>query len=192
MRADSKIKVELSNHHIHLTPPTIEALFGKGYELTNIRDLGGTEFVAAETLDVQGPKGTVKKIRVLGPYRKFDQVELLASDAVKLGVNAPVVESGHLEEACDLTLIGPAGQVTLPCGIIAARHVHLTYARAEALGIAAEQLVSITSQGPRSTTFHNVIARLHNESDVCVIHLDFEEGNAAGLKNGDYLELCAQ
>lgn len=189
---NNRIKVELSNHHIHLRQETLEALFGKDYELHVKKNLGGTEFAAEETLTVRGRKGEIRGIRVLGPARKFDQVELLASDAVKLGETPPVVESGHLEDACELKLVGPAGEVTCRCGIVAARHVHLTYDRAEELGIQAGQMVSITSGGPRSTTFHNVIARLHNESDICVIHLDFEEGNAAGLRNGDVLEIKEQ
>ena len=182
-----EVKVELSNHHVHLKPDTIEKLFGEGYELHCKRDIGGGEFVAEETVTVRSEKGELANIRILGPYRKFDQVELLASDAIKLKVNAPTVESGHLEDACALTLVGPAGEVTCNCGIIAARHVHLTEERAAKLGIGREEMCKITSSGVRKTTFYNVVARLHNVSDVCVIHLDFEEGNAAGLKNGDVL-----
>lgn len=189
---DNEIKVELSNHHVHLLPETIALLFGEGYELHVRRDLGGGEFVAEETVDVEGPKGKLEKVRIIGPHRKFDQVELLAGDARRLGVEAPVVESGHLENACPLTLIGPHGSVVRSCGIIAARHVHLTVARAKALGINEGDLLSIRSSGPRATTYHNVLARLHNLSDVCVIHLDFDEGNAAGLKNGDVLELMKE
>lgn len=185
----NQIEVMLDNHHIHLKQETIFRLFGEGYTVGVKKDLGGGEYVSTDTLDVSGPKGTIRNVRIVGPYRSFDQVELLASDARKLGVDAPVVESGNLEHACELTLTGPAGSVTIPCGIIAARHVHLTCKRAEQLGVKEGQAVSITSSGVRATTFHNVTVRLHDRSEVCVIHMDFEEGNAAGLKNGDYLEL---
>lgn len=114
MSENRKFEVMLDNHHVHLRQETVEKLFGVGYVLPQKRYLGGGEYVSTETIDIQGPKGTLKGIRVLGPHRPFDQVELLASDAMKLGVDAPVVESGNLKNACDLTLIGPGGQVTLP------------------------------------------------------------------------------
>ena len=183
------IEVMLDNHHCHLKPETLTALFGEGYELPVLRDLGGGEYVSTDSIDVTGPRGTIKNIRVVGPYRSFTQVELLASDAVKLGVTPPVVESGHLEDACELTLTGPAGSVTLPCGIIAARHVHIATKRLAELGLKDKQTVSITSSGVRSVTFHNVLVRENAVSDVNVIHMDFEEGNAAGIKNGDTLKL---
>lgn len=189
MSENRKFEVMLDNHHVHLRQETVEKLFGVGYVLPQKRYLGGGEYVSTETIDIQGPKGTLKGIRVLGPHRPFDQVELLASDAMKLGVDAPVVESGNLKNACDLTLIGPAGQVTLPCGIVAARHVHICTKTLGELGLKELQTVSVTSGGPRSVTFHNVIVRENTVNDVCVIHMDFEEGNAAGLKNGDILEL---
>lgn len=183
------IKVEMNNHHIHLTEETIEKLFGKGYVLPVKKEVGGGEYVSTETLDVKGPHGIVKNIRVMGPHRSFDQVELLASDAIRLGVDAPVVESGYLENAAKITLVGPAGEVTLKCGMINARHVHLTEKRAAQLGISPGDLVDVTSSGTRSVTFHNVLVRTHNSSNICVIHFDYEEGNAAGLKNGDFLKL---
>lgn len=183
------IEVMLDNHHCHLRQDVVEQLFGTGYVLPVKRDLGGGEYVSTETVDVTGPKGTLKGIRIVGPYRPFTQVELLASDAVKLGVTPPVVESGHLEDACELTITGPKGSVTLPCGIIAARHVHISTKRMEALGLKNKQLVSVTSSGLRSVTFHNVIVRENTVSDVNVIHMDFEEGNAAGVKNHDVLTL---
>lgn len=179
----------LDNHHVHLKQETIDVLFGQGYELPQKKYLGGGEYISTETIDVIGPKNTLTGIRVMGPYRPFDQVELLASDAMKLGVNPPVVESGHLDDACELTLKGPKGEITLKCGIIAARHVHLCTAVMQELGLKELQPVSVTSSGPRSVTFHNVVVRENKVSDVCVIHMDFEEGNAAGLKNGDVLEL---
>lgn len=184
-----RIEVMLDNHHCHLTRETIAALFGEGYELPVKKNLGGGEYVSTDCIDVTGPKGTIKNIRIVGPYRPFTQVELLASDAVRLGATPPVVESGNLEEACELTLTGPAGSVTLPCGIIAARHVHICTKRLGELGLQDKQLVSVTSSGTRSVTFHNVIVRENTVSDVNVIHMDFEEGNAAGIGNGDVLEL---
>lgn len=182
------IEVMLDNHHCHLRQEVVAQLFGEGYVLPVKRDLGG-EYVSTETVDVTGPKGTLKGIRIVGPHRPFTQVELLASDAVKLGVTPPVVESGHLENACELTLTGPKGSVTLPCGIIAARHVHISTQRMEALDLKDRQMVSVTSSGLRSVTFHNVIVRENKVSDVNVIHMDFEEGNAAGVKNHDILTL---
>lgn len=189
MDNNRKIEVMLDNHHIHLRQETVEQLFGEGYVLPQKKYLGGGEYISTETIDVAGPKGTIKGIRVMGPNRPFDQVELLASDAMKLGVQAPVVESGNLKDACELTLIGPKASVTLNCGIVAARHVHICTKLLGELGLKELQPVSVTSSGTRAVTFHNVVVRENKVSDVCVIHMDFEEGNAAGLKNGDILEL---
>ncbi len=184
-----KIEVMLDNHHAHLKQETVEKLFGEGYVLPVKKDIGGGEYISTETIDVEGPRGVLKGIRVMGPHRPFDQVELLVSDTVKLGVTPPVVESGHLENACELKLIGPAGSVTLNCGIVAARHVHICTKLLAELGLKNKQMVSVTSGGIRSVTFHNVIVRENAVSDVNVIHMDFEEGNAAGLKNHDILDL---
>ena len=188
--SDSKRKIEvmLDNHHVHLRQETVEKLFGEGYVLPQKKYLGGGEYISTETIDIQGPKGTIKGIRVMGPNRPFDQAELLQSDALKLGVDAPVVESGNLEHACELTLVGPHASVTLKCGIIAARHVHICTKLLKELGLKELQPVSITSGGPRSVTFHNVVVRENTVSDVCVIHMDFKEGNAAGIRNGAVLE----
>ncbi|WP_369281817.1 PduL/EutD family phosphate acyltransferase [Oscillibacter sp. GMB15532] len=185
----NSIEVMLDNHHVHLRQETVEKLFGEGYVLPQKKYLGGGEYISTETIDVTGPKGTISGIRVMGPNRPFDQAELLQSDALKLGVNAPIVESGHLENACELTLVGPKASVTLKCGIVAARHVHICTKDLARIGVRNMQTVSITSGGIRSVTFHNVIVRENTVSDVNVIHMDFEEGNAAGVKNGDILEL---
>ena len=184
-----KIRVDLDNHHVHLQEETFFKLFGDGYVLPQKKYLGGGEYVSTETISVQGPKGRIDGIRVLGPHRPFDQVELLASDNVKLGAEAPVVESGNLKDACELTLIGPKGTATLKCGIVAARHVHISTKSLGEMRLRDMQTVDITSSGPRSVTFHNVIVRENTVTDLDVIHMDFEEGNAAGVKTGDYLEL---
>ena len=189
MSENRRFEVMLDNHHIHLKQETIEKLFGEGYQLPQKKYLGGGEYISTETLDVQGPKGTVKGIRVMGPNRPIDQVELLQSVTMMLGVMPPVVESGNLKDACELTLIGPKGTVTLKCGIVPARHVHICTKIMKELGLKELQPVSVTSGGVRSVTFHNVVVRENTVSDVCVIHMDFEEGNAAGVKNGDVLEL---
>lgn len=187
-----KITVMLSNHHVHLRRETLDVLFGEGAELHRAKELGMGQYACEETVKVSGPKGTIGMLRVIGPLRGLDQVELLAPDVRKLGVDAPVAESGHLDDACELVLEGPCGSVALPCGIIAARHVHLCEATAGKLGLAQGDRVSITSEGIRSTTFHNVIARIHKGDGDDVIHLDFDEGNAAGFRNGDAAELVKQ
>ena len=180
MSSNKKFEVMLDTHHIHLKQDTIEKLFGEGYVLPQKKYLGGGEYISTETLDVQGPKGTIKGIRVMGPNRPFDQVELLQSDTMKLGVMPPVVESGNLKDACELTLIGPKGTVTLNCGIVPARHVHICTKIMREL---------VASAGVGSVDCRSVVVRENTVSDVCVIHMDFEEGNAAGVKNGDVLEL---
>ncbi len=188
----NSVKIMLSNHHVHITEETLAVLFGKEYTLTPRKDLGMDQFACEECVTVRGPKGSLSGFRIIGPCRSADQVELLCSDIRALGVDPPVAESGHLEEAVDLTMEGPEGSVSSKCGIIAARHVHLSETRAAELGISDREKVAVTSTGPRRTTFHDVIVRVHLGEGFDVVHLDFEEGNASGFRNGDEAELIRE
>ncbi|MBR3168429.1 MAG: propanediol utilization protein [Erysipelotrichaceae bacterium] len=185
----AQVEAMLSNHHVHLTPENCQALFGYP-ELTVKKDMG-SEFVANETVTLKGPKGKIENVRVLGGKgHKHTQVELFASDAVKLGVDAPVRDSGELEDAAQLTIIGPAGEITEEhCAIIAARHIHMGKALMDQLGIKDHDLVSVKAGGPRGLIFNNVIIRAAGNSAYGQLHLDMEEGNAAGIKNHDMVEV---
>ena len=180
-----KAEVGLSNKHLHLKNEDIEALFGKGHALTPTKDLKQPgQFACEEKVDIVGPKGTLKGVRVLGPARPETQVELSMTDARTIGVAAPVRESGKLAGTPGVKLIGPAGEVDLEYGaIVALRHIHLSPAQAAEAGVKDKDIVSIKFDGERGLVFDNVLVR-SGDGHESEIHLDTDEGNAAGLKNG--------
>jgi len=178
----NKVKIGLSNKHLHLQQADVDTLFGKGHQLTPTKDLTQPgQFACEEKVDIVGPKGVLKGIRVLGPVRPETQVELAATDARGVGIKAPVRESGKLSGTPGCKLIGPAGEVELDHGVIVAlRHVHLSPSQAEVLNVKDKDFVSVKVEGERGLIFNNVLVRsgaAHNGE----IHLDTDEGNAAGL-----------
>ena len=174
-----------SNRHIHLSAADIETLFGAGYELTHMKDLSQPgQFACTEVLDIKGPKGTVAKVRVLGPARKQSQVEVLVADTFKLGVPAVIRDSGKLEGTPGCTLVGPCGEVELTEGVIvAARHIHMHTTDAENFGLKDGDIVNVEVPGDRGVIFKNVLVRA-SDSYALEMHIDTEEGNGAGVKNG--------
>lgn len=181
-----KVPVGLSNKHLHISKEDLEVLFGEGYELTPFKELKQPgQYASAEKVDVVGPKGTLKGVRILGPVRPETQVELAMTDARALGMSVPVRESGKLEGTPGLKLIGPKGEKEIDYGaIVALRHVHLSPEQAEEAGVKDKQMISVRFGGERGLVFDNLLVRTgegHNKE----IHLDTDEGNAAGLQNGD-------
>ena len=176
-----KVPVGLSNKHLHLKAADIETLFGAGHELTNKKDLVQPgQFACEEVVDIVGPKGTLKNVRVLGPARPETQIELSATDARAIGIKAPVRESGKVEGTPGCKLIGPAGEVELEYGVmLALRHVHLSPAQAEEAGVKDKDVVSVRIGGERGVIFENVLIRSGNGHEK-EMHLDTDEGNAAG------------
>lgn len=185
-----KVPVGLSNKHLHLSQEDLEALFGKEYELTPYKALKQPgQYAAEEKVDIVGPKGAIKGVRILGPVRKETQVELAITDARDIGVTAPVKESGKLEGTPGIKLVGPAGEIEIDHGvIIALRHVHLSAEQAKEAGVQDKQMISVRFGGERGVVFDNVLVRA-GDGHEAEIHLDTDEGNAAGLKNGDLGEL---
>jgi putative phosphotransacetylase len=185
-----KVPVGLSNKHLHLSAVDLEKLFGEGYELTPVKDLKQPgQFAAEEKVDIVGPKGTLKGVRVLGPVRPETQVEISKTDARLVGINAPVRESGKLDGTPGIKIVGPAGEVELEKGVIVAlRHVHLSPDQAKEAGVKDKQIVSIKFDGERGVVFNNVLVR-SGEGHEKEIHLDTDEGNAAGLSNNDIGEI---
>lgn len=176
-----KVNVGLSNKHLHLSQKDLEVLFGPGHQLTHKKDLVQPgQFASEEVVDIVGPKSTMKKVRVLGPVRPETQVELSLTDARGLGIKAPVRESGKLEGTPGCTLVGPCGEVELEFGVIAAlRHVHLSPAQAVEAGVKDKDIVSIKLDGERSVVYNNVLVR-SGDAHEAEVHLDTDEGNAAG------------
>lgn len=176
-----KVNIGLSNKHLHLSQADLETLFGADHQLTPKKDLVQPgQFAAEETVDIVGPKKTLKGVRVLGPVRPETQVELALTDARSIGIKAPIRESGKLEGTPGCKLVGPCGEVDLDHGVIAAlRHVHLNDEQAAEAGVKDGDWVSIKIEGERGLVFDNVLVRAGAKHEK-EVHLDTDEGNAAG------------
>jgi Propanediol utilization protein len=190
MNETRQIPIGVSARHIHLSQEHIEILFGQGAKLTEMKPLSQPgQFAANETVAVYGPKGSFPKVRILGPARKATQLEVSKTDAFSLGIPAPVRESGHIEGTPGMRIVGPAGEVTVEKGvIIAARHIHFHTSDAERWGISDKQLLKVRVGGERGLVFENVIARVSPDFALDM-HIDTDEGNAAGVSTGDFGEI---
>jgi len=164
----------------------LEKLFGKDYKLTKDRDLMQPgEFASKESVTIKGPKGEIKKVRVLGPVRKATQVEISKTDSFMLGISVPVRISGDTKNSAPITLIGPNGLIEIKEGcIIAKRHVHMTPADAEFFQLKDGETIRVKIDGERGLVFDNVVARVRQDMTL-EFHVDTDEANAAGIKNGD-------
>jgi putative phosphotransacetylase len=189
-----EVRLGVSSRHMHLCREDVDKLFGKGYELKPFKDLYQKGYFAAqERVLVVGKRRCIEDVRVLGPLRKFSQVELSQTDAVSLGLQLNVAEHGGETVSQPIILVGPKGQVYLPGGegggaYIARRHLHLDSLEAAALGIKNGDTIKARSTGERAITFHNVLIRT-NPGWSAEMHLDTDEANAAGLRTGDMLTL---
>ena len=176
-----EIMVETSARHIHLSQDAVDTLFGKGYQLTNKKDLSQPgQFACAEKLEVVGPKG-VLKASILGPVRPASQVELSLTDARTVGITAPIRESGDIAGSGACTLRNPenGAEVQLTEGVIAAkRHIHLTPEAAEEIGVKDKQIVSVKINSERTTIYGDVVVRV-NKNFAPAMHIDTDEANAA-------------
>ncbi|MBQ8134609.1 MAG: phosphate propanoyltransferase [Clostridia bacterium] len=178
----SKVLVEISARHVHVTQETLEILFGKGAELTKKKDLSQPgQFASNEKVTIVGPKGQMAA-SILGPVRKENQVEVSLTEARKLGIAAPVRESGDVAGTPGCKLIGPAGELDIENGVIAAkRHIHLTPEAAEEFGVQDKQIVSVAVGGEgRKLVFGDVVIRV-SASYAPAMHIDTDESNAAGI-----------
>ena len=180
------IPVAISARHVHLRQETVDILFGQGYQLTPRNPLSQPgQYASEETVTVVGPKNKIDKVRILGPVRPYDQVEIARTDEFFLGVDAPVRESGHLDGTPGITLIGPKGSVQLKSGLICAwRHIHMHPDDAKAFGVKDQDIVEVDIDDPvRPITFKNVIIRVSDKYKL-EMHIDTDEGNAAEVTNG--------
>ena len=186
-----RIPIAVSARHAHLSQETVEKLFGPGYRLRPKTTLSQTgQFSAQETVRLVGPRGDLEHVRLMGPARAHDQVEISRSDEFVLGVDAPVRISGDLANTPGITLEGPHGRTTISSGVICARrHIHMSSADALRLGVADCEAVSvrIDSRG-RDLTFSDVTVRT-SPAFTLELHLDTDEANAAGVATGDQAEL---
>jgi len=177
--------VEVSAHHIHLTQEHVEALFGQGHQLTKHADLSQPgQYACSEQLAIVGPKGRIERVRVLGPARKYTQVEIAMTEQFKLGVHPPIRESGDIANTPGCTLEGPGGSVKLEQGVICAlRHVHMTPEDALRYGVRDKSVVRVRIAGDRKLIFGDVLVRV-DPSFALAMHIDTDEANAANVASG--------
>lgn len=188
----NQIVLGVSNRHVHLSREDLATLFGLDALTVYRRVRQPGEFAAEQFVKVHGPRTTFEKVRVMGPCRPKTQVELSRTDCVQLGIDAPVTQSGHLDNAGPVEIEGPKGRIRLEHGaLVAARHVHMGPQHAADLGVADQQLVKIRFGGQRAGVLENFIIRVKDEW-VPEIHLDTDEANALGLRSGDCGELVRE
>lgn len=174
--------VETSARHVHVTEETLEKLFGKGYKLTVKKELSQPgQYASNERVTVVGAKKEIPNVSILGPCRKFNQVELSATDARSAGINAPVRESGDIAGSGACKLVGPAGEVELSEGaIVAKRHIHMTEADAKEFGVSNGQIVEVLldAGNGRKTIYGDTVIRV-SDKFALAMHIDTDESNAA-------------
>jgi acetate kinase len=175
--------VEISAHHIHVTQEHVEALFGKGHQLTKHADLSQPgQYACKEQLTIVGPKGRIERVRILGPARKYTQVEIAMTEQFKLGIHPPIRESGDIAETPGCILEGPGGSIPLDRGVICAlRHIHMTPEDALRYGVRDKSFVRVRVTGDRELIFGDVLVRV-DPTFKLAMHIDTDEGNAANVK----------
>ena len=186
------VPIGVSARHIHLTQGHVEVLFGKGYQLTKRKELMGGQFASNETVTIVGIKlRAIENVRVLGPVRKQTQVEISATDAIKLGVKAPTRESGNIAGSAPIAVVGPKGALYLNEGcIIAMRHIHMSPRDAMAAGVHDGDIVSVKADNERGTIFNHVKIRV-DDSFTLEMHIDTDEANAAKIATGDTVRILS-
>lgn len=178
VEAEERIPIGVSARHVHLCREHIDILFGKGYQLNKKKDLMGGQYAAQECVTLVGTKlRAIENVRILGPERKASQVEVAKTDAIRLGVNPPIRESGNLKGSAPIALVGPKGAVYLEEGcIVAKRHIHMSPADAKRFGVVDGQTVKVRFDSDRGGTFEDVQIRVH-DSFTLEMHIDTDEAN---------------
>ena len=192
---ENKILVETSARHVHLTQEAVEILFGAGHTLTNKKDLSQPgQYACKEQLTIIGPSmRPIENVRVLGPIRKESQVEISVTDSFVLKVKPPVRESGSLAGSAPITIIGPKGIVTLKQGcIIANRHIHMSPADGARFGVKDGDYITVDAfSGTKRTRWFDVQVRVSDK--FCLeMHVDTDDANAVGFKNGSTVTMVKE
>ncbi|MFC7392351.1 phosphate propanoyltransferase [Scopulibacillus cellulosilyticus] len=179
------VPIAVSARHVHLCKSDLESLFGEGFELSKKADLSQLgQFAANETVTIAGPKGSIEKVRILGPARNLSQAEVSKTDAIKLGLNPPLRESGKIEGSSPVTLVGPKGSIYIKEGlIIAQNHIHMTPQDAEAFQVRNGEYVQIKVESDRPVIFNHVLIRV-SEKYRLEMHIDTDEANAGLISGG--------
>lgn len=184
--ARATIEIEASGRHVHLCRADVETLFGRGYQLNRVKDLSQPgQFACAERVTLEGPRGALKNVAILGPERPESQVEISLTDAVALGVTPPVRISGDIGGTPGIVIRHGDRQITLRKGLIVAkRHIHMTPADAARMGVGNRENVRLRCFTSRPAVFDDVEVRVSDQFST-VVHLDYDEANACGFVKGD-------
>lgn len=193
VRAPNPLLVNVSARHCHLTPQAVETLFGRGHQLRPKKWLYQEgQYAAEECVTLIGPRSRViSNLRILGPCRNLNQVELAFTDSIALGFDIPVRSSGDIKGTPGCMLMGPAGFLELEEGVIrAAPHAHLHPDDAAFYGVKAGDYMKLRVSGPCAITFDRVLARVSPDFKL-EVHIDTDEGNACNMGPGVTCELLA-
>lgn len=184
------VPVGVSGRHVHLSRDHMDILFGKEAKLSKKKDLMGGQFAAEECVTILGAKlSSVEKVRILGPLRKESQVEISKTDSIKLGLKAPIRESGKLVDSSPITLVGPKGAIALTQGcIVAKRHIHMSIEEGKKFDLKNNEIVNVKVPGQRGGLLGNVQIRIDSTYSL-EMHIDTDEANAMEIKCGSLLEI---
>lgn len=182
------VPVGVSNRHVHVSQNDLDVLYGEGYQLTVKSHLAQTgQYAANETVTIKGIKGAFENVRILGPVRNQSQVEISLTDTFRLGIDAPIRESGCLDMTPGIELIGPMGSLCLEQGtIVALRHIHMHSSDAIRMGINDKEIVAVQTSGIRRCVLENVLVRVSDDATL-EMHIDIDEANACALRNGEHV-----
>lgn len=183
-----KVILGISNRHVHLTEEDYKILFGDA-KLEKVKDLVQPgEYASNQKVSIKTEKSIINNVRLLGPLRKYSQVEISKTDSFTLGITPPVRNSGDLIDAAKITIVGPNGEVTKNCCIIATRHLHINKEDREKYGLIGINKVKVKIDSEKSTIFEDVYVK-ENPNYVLELHLDTDDGNGALAKTGDEVEI---
>lgn len=184
------IPVGISARHVHLQEEHADILFGKGYQLRKLRDISQPgQYACEEQVTIVGPRSSIERVRILGPFRKQTQVEISRTDAIKIGVNPPVRKSGDIKNSSPITIVGPKGKIELQEGcIVADRHIHMTPADAEHFNVQNNERVSVEVGGIKGGRMDNVVIRV-SDRYALEMHIDTDDANAFGMSGQEFVKL---
>ncbi|MDY3369253.1 ethanolamine utilization phosphate acetyltransferase EutD [Zhenhengia yiwuensis] len=181
------IPVEASGRHIHLSRADADSLFGEGYQFTKVKDLSQPgQYACKERVTVTGPKGSIHNVIVLGPERKQSQMEVSLTDALALGIKAPVRQSGDTKGSPGITVTNGSRSMTLAEGIIVAkRHIHMTPEDAQKFNVKDGEIVKVKVSGSRPVIFEDTVVRVSKDFRT-YMHIDYDEANACGYNKDSW------
>ncbi len=180
--SENKVPIGISARHVHLTREHVDILFGKGYQLRPKKELMGGQYASEEQVTLVGTKlRAIENVRILGPERSASQVEVSKTDAIKLGINAPVRDSGDVKGSAPIAMVGPKGVVYLEEGcIVAKRHIHMSPKDAAKFGVKDKEIVKVKFGTDRGGIFEEVLIRVH-DSFTLEMHIDTDEANGLAI-----------